>query len=73
MSVPLYWTEAGIPVGVHFGAAFGAEALLFSLAGQLEAASPWAMRRPKLSASTSRGDIMTQRIRQSHPPPTSPR
>jgi amidase len=53
MSVPLHWTEACIPVGVHFGAAFGAEALLFSLAGQLEIASPWAARRPNISEVTA--------------------
>ncbi|MCQ1838814.1 amidase [Neorhizobium galegae] len=48
MSVPLYWTTAGLPVGAHFGAAFGGEELLFSLAGELELARPWAWRRPKL-------------------------
>jgi amidase len=46
MSVPLFWNDAGLPVGVHFAARLGAEATLFQLAGQLERARPWFDRAP---------------------------
>jgi amidase len=48
MSVPLYWNAEGLPIGTHFAARFGDEATLFRLAAQLEAARPWAARRPKV-------------------------
>lgn len=41
MSVPLHWTPGGLPIGTHFAAAPGQDALLFGLAYQLEAARPW--------------------------------
>ncbi|KAA0596157.1 amidase [Azospirillum lipoferum] len=50
MSVPLHWTAGGLPVGSHFAAPFGGESLLFSLAGQLEAAQPWNGRVPPVNA-----------------------
>ena len=50
MSVPLYWTEKGLPIGSHFLARFGDEAVLFRLAAELEAARPWAARRPPIAA-----------------------
>jgi amidase len=44
MSVPLYWSDAGLPLGCHFTAAYDADALLLRLAFQLEAAAGWAPR-----------------------------
>ncbi|WP_309604652.1 amidase [Phenylobacterium sp.] len=46
MSLPLYWTEAGLPVGTLVSARAGNERTLFELAYELEAANPWAHRIP---------------------------
>jgi Asp-tRNA(Asn)/Glu-tRNA(Gln) amidotransferase A subunit family amidase len=46
ISVPLAWSAAGLPIGIHVGAAFGREDQLLRLAAQLEAAQPWADKRP---------------------------
>jgi amidase len=47
MSLPLYWNEAGLPIGMHFVGRFGDEATLLRLAGQLERAQPWFDRAPR--------------------------
>jgi amidase len=49
MSVPLHWTADNLPVGVHFIARRGNERTLFELAYALEAAQPWAHRKPPIS------------------------
>lgn len=41
MSVPLYQSDDGLPVGSMFTAPIGREDVLFRLAGQLERAQPW--------------------------------
>jgi amidase len=51
MSVPLFWNKDGLPVGTHFVARFGDEAMLYRLAAQLEEARPWANRLPAVNAA----------------------
>lgn len=46
ISVPLHWTDAGLPLGVQFVGRLGADGDLLALAAQLEEASPWAHRFP---------------------------
>ena len=44
ISLPLHWSADGLPVGLQFVAGVGEEALLLTLAGELEAVSPWEPR-----------------------------
>lgn len=46
VSLPLHMTPEGLPVGVHLAAGFGADEELIALAAEVEAAAPWAGRRP---------------------------
>jgi amidase len=45
-SLPLAWTDDGLPVGVMLAARPAEEELLLSLCAQLEAAAPWRHRTP---------------------------
>src|SRR5207249_4320620 len=46
MSVPLAWSQGGLPIGIQFVGCAADEATLFRLAGQLEQARSWKDRRP---------------------------
>jgi amidase len=48
-SVPLHWSDDGLPIGVQLIGRPFAEAPLIRLAAQLEEARPWAERRPPVS------------------------
>ena len=51
ISLPLHWSEDNLPVGMMFTAAYGNDALLLQLAGQLENHAPWWDRRPPLHSA----------------------
>ena len=53
ISLPLHWTDGGVPVGVQLVAPFGREDLLLRVAAQVERAAPWAERTPPAFAGTS--------------------
>ena len=46
ITLPLYQSDEGLPIGVQLGARFGREDLLIRVAAQLEQAAPWADRWP---------------------------
>jgi amidase len=48
MSLPLHWTSDGVPIGVQAIGPPAGEALLLSLAAEIETARPWADRRPPI-------------------------
>ncbi|MCB9780884.1 MAG: amidase [Alphaproteobacteria bacterium] len=50
ISLPLHWTDQGLPVGVQLAAALGREDLLLQVSAQLEQALPWRDRRPAVCA-----------------------
>jgi amidase len=45
----MHWNAALLPIGVMLGASFGADGLLFRVAGQIEQAGPWRTRMPVIS------------------------
>jgi amidase len=52
VSLPLHWSEDGVPVGVQLVGAYGREDLLLQVASQLERAAPWVDRRPPVHAAS---------------------
>jgi amidase len=51
ISLPLHWSDAGLPIGVQLVGDLGREDLLLRVAAQLEEAVPWAERRPPTFAA----------------------
>jgi amidase len=48
VSVPLHWTDEGLPIGVMLAGRMGDEGTLISLSAQLEEARPWKDRHPPI-------------------------
>jgi amidase len=46
INIPLHWTDESLPIGVQLIGRPGDEVTLLRLAAQIEAAEPWAHRRP---------------------------
>jgi amidase len=52
-SLPLFWNDAGLPIGTMLTGRFGEEATLISVSAQLERAEPWAHRTPEMVGTGS--------------------
>ena len=49
MSLPLHWSDDGLPIGVHAIGPPAGDALLLRLAAEIETARPWAQHRPPVA------------------------
>jgi amidase len=49
VSLPTYWSEQGLPIGVQLIGRPADEATLIRVSAQVESARPWADRRPPVS------------------------
>ncbi|HEV2505617.1 MAG TPA: amidase [Mesorhizobium sp.] len=50
ISLPLGWSQEGIPIGVQLVGRYGDEAALLAVSSELEQVMPWKDRRPPISA-----------------------
>jgi amidase len=57
LSLPLGRSSAGLPLGVHFAAGIGQDALLLSLGLELEAAKPWERMAPRDAWASERPSV----------------
>ena len=48
LSLPLYWNDEGLPIGVQLVAQCGREDVLLRIGAQLETAHPWSARLPRI-------------------------
>jgi amidase len=48
-SLPLGWSNGGLPIGVHLAAAFGQDELLIALCAEIERAAPWGSKRAPMA------------------------
>jgi amidase len=53
VSLPLHWTDTGLPVGAQLVGGPWEEATIIRLAAQLEEALPWSERRPALAVDSA--------------------
>jgi amidase len=49
VSLPTYWSDDGLPIGVQLMGRPADEATLIRVSAQVEAARPWSDRRPPVS------------------------
>ena len=50
-SIPLYWNDEGLPIGIQLAGRFGDESTLLRVSAQLEEARPWFDHRPTMTTS----------------------
>jgi hypothetical protein len=63
ISLPLGWTDAGLPISVMVSAAVGGDDLLLALSAEIEEARPWSDRRPPGFASRLVADVAAEALR----------